>query len=113
MAYVIHITKRKSWFDKNLDITLEEWKRLLEVEPELIPSEKVEGETKDGAKVAYALKGSFLAKWNNPTTHNVVWFNYHDGIIDISDPDESTIKKAKDIASKLKAKVQGDELESY
>lgn len=113
MAYDIHITKRKNWFDKGFDISLEEWKKLLEIDSELIPSDKVEGETKDGDKFVYVLKGSLLAKWVNPITHNVVWFNYHNGIVDVSNPDDSTIKRVKDIASKLNAKVQGDELEIY
>lgn len=113
MAYDIHITKRNNWFDKGADVTLEEWSELIGVDPSLEPTEKVEGKTKDGQKFEFQLKGAQLAKWKNPVSSDIVWLNYHDGEITISNPDDAIIKKAKELAGKLGAKVQGDEGEVY
>lgn len=113
MAYDIHIIKRNNWFDKGADISLKEWREVIDEDPTLEPAKKVEGESKDGQKFEFQLKGSQLAKWKNPVFNDIVWLNYHDGEITISNPNDAIIKKAKELAGKLGAKVQGDEGEIY
>lgn len=113
MAYDIHITKRKHWTDKGSDVTLHEWDKLLVTDGELIRAEKIEGQTQNGDKFEYTLTGTKLAKWQSPSSGNIVWLVYRKGLIDISGPDDATVKKAKEIALKLGAKVQGDDGELY
>jgi len=113
MAYDIHITKRNRWTDKGSDITPEDWEHLLATNNDLVPVEKIEGETKAGDRFEYKLKESELARWENLSSGSTVWLVFQKGVINISGPDESIIKKAKEIALKLSAKVQGDELEIY
>src|SRR3990167_2365630 len=109
MAYNIHIIKRSNWFDKGRDITLDELKKMISEDPTLEPMGQVEGETKDKQKFEFQLQGSQLAKWKNLVSDSIVWLNFYNGEITISNPDDSTIRKAKQLAEKLEAKVQGDE----
>lgn len=113
MAYNIHIVKKDNWFEKGSDITLEEWAKLLHNDPELVPVEKAEGMTKDGKPFELKMDNTHLAKWQKLDSNDVTWLSYHDGMIDISNPDDIVLEKAKDIAQKLGAKVQGDEGEMY
>lgn len=113
MAYDIHITKRNNWLNKGEDITSVEWEKLIDEDSELGHAEKIEGETKSGAKFEYTLRDSRLAKWKHPISGQIVWLVYTNGEIRISRPDETIIEKAKQIAKRISAKVQGDELETY
>lgn len=110
MAYDLHITKKNDWFEENPPILLTEWQSLLDKNTDLIPVEKIEGITSDGTKFEYGLKNSKIAKWLGK---NTFWFVFENGNITISNPDEEAIQKAKDIASFLHAKVQGDDGEIY
>lgn len=74
---------------------------------------KIEGKTQDGDQFEYRIKGSQTVKWINPSTTEVYWFVYDGGKISISDPSDAVIEKAKELAKKLNANVQGDELEFY
>ncbi|PJC66484.1 hypothetical protein CO018_01630 [Candidatus Beckwithbacteria bacterium CG_4_9_14_0_2_um_filter_47_11] len=65
----------------------------------------------DGGKLEFGLKNSLIARWKNKD--KIVWLVFRKGGITISRPDEEIIVKAKEIAVKLGAKVQGDELEIY
>lgn len=113
MAYSIHITRRKKWFDKSLDIVQEEWQKLLKEDLSLLQAEKIEGKTQDGDQFEYRIKGSQPVKWIDTTSKKVYWFVYDGGKISVSDPTDAVIEKAKELAKKLNAKVQGDELEFY
>lgn len=111
MPYDIHITKNKNWFAPDGGIKLSEWQKLIKDDPVLEATDKIEGETNNGGKLEFTLKNSLISKWNNKG--KIVWLVFRKGSISISHPNDEIIAKAKEIANKLGAKVQGDELEIY
>lgn len=111
MPYNIHIIKSQKWFEPDGGITLAEWQKLIDEDPGLEQAEKIETSTNDGGKLEFGLKNSLIAKWKNKD--KVVWLTFKKGGISISHPDDEIIAKAKEIASKLGARVQGDDLEEY
>ena len=69
----------------------------------------------DGHLLRYDNEG--LAVWTAYSGHgkdgNMAWFDYRDGRIVVKNPDDEIIAKMKRIATNLRAKVLGDEGESY
>ncbi len=112
MGYDIHIHRRLRWFDIGSDITTEEWDKLINGDPELEHTEKVEVPFKGGI-FSYKLKDTLLAKWMNPPSNEVFWFDLRKGKISTKYNKDEILIKAIEIAKKLKAKVQGDEGETY
>jgi len=111
MPYDIHIIKSQKWFEPDGEITVGQWQKLIDEDPELETANKIETTTKDGGKLEFSLKNSLIARWKNKD--RVVWLIFKRGSISISHPDDEIIAKAKEIAAKLGGKVQGDELEIY
>lgn len=112
MAYDIHISKSKNWFDPDGRISITEWQELIEKDPELEFADKVEAITNEEQKLTFTLKNSLIAKWKSKSG-KIVWLIFRKGSITISHPDEEIIAKAKEIANMLGAKVQGDDKEIY
>ena len=104
MSYDLHITKRENWFDKGNDITDEEWNKVLACQPDFLVTDTVEG-ILEGKKVFFTYKNMKIAKWRE------YYFTYADGNIDFQQ--EEQIDKAREIASLLCAKIQGDDGEVY
>jgi hypothetical protein len=101
MGYDLHITRRKYyWNEDGPGITEEEWKALVEADPEL--------EFRDG-------DNSLFATWSGKSEYPDPWFDYSAeyGAIDTKTPDKPIIAKMLDMAKKLNAKVQGDDGEVY
>jgi len=108
MAYDLHITKRKFWFDEDESKVSEaDWNELLMKKPEL---EAVDSIKENGMELT--LRNTKIAKWITSTRKNV-WFKFSDGNITVSGPDDEAIQKMKEIAAILHAKVQGDDGELY
>ena len=111
MPYDIHVIKSQKWFESDGGISLAEWQKLIEEDPDIEQTDKIETTVDGGGKLEFSLKNSLIAKWKNKD--KIVWLTFRKGSITISHPDDEIIAKAKEIASKLGAKVQGDELEIY
>ena len=98
MGYDVHIARTAFWFDSEEEaIPLEEWLTVVQSDPDraLDP----ENRPPDALFVGH------------PESPAPLWWQR--GMIDTKNPDTATILKMLEIASRLGAKVQGDDLETY
>ena len=109
MGYELHIIRKSAWENDEdpSNITLQEWKQYVSSDPELeFDEQAIAGEYGEG-----------FCGWNaHPSEKRPryrPWFAYFRGSIDAKDPDEHTVRKMLQIADRLSAKVQGDDLEYY
>jgi len=101
MGYDVHITRAESWAEnEDTPISLEEWERCVEGDPELIPDPD---------------NGMPIAVWTALPGGDEVWpwLSWDDGNISTKNPDEALLEKMLSIAASLDAKVQGDDGEEY
>lgn len=101
MGYYLYITRRKNHSDEEgPSITEDEWRELVESDPEL----------------SFSSDGNiWMALWDGQCKYPDPWFAYDPnyGSIDTKNPDEPIIEKMIQMATRLKAKVQGDDCEVY
>jgi hypothetical protein len=109
MAYSLHITRQKINFDRKpeFEISDSEWDSFIQQHPEF---KLVDSIIENGLELK--LKNTKIAKWTAPNGKNI-WFKLYKGNISVVGPDETTVKKMKEIASSFHAKVQGDDGEFY
>jgi len=99
VGYNLYITRRKHhWDEDGPDITEDEWRALVESDPEL-----------EFREPRVPLK----ATWSGKSEYPDPWLDHCRGCIDTKNPDKPLIGKMLDIAEKLGAKVQGDDGEVY
>jgi hypothetical protein len=99
MGYYLHITRKSDWWDdEGPDITSDEWLRVVDEDPEL----RLAG-----------YNGAYFAIWSGPLEYADPWLDWSRGQIDTKNPDPPLIRKMLQIASRLGAKVQGDDGEVY
>ncbi len=86
MSYTIYITRQNNWYDENksLKISETEWQQFAAANPDMI-------------------KGNDI--YDNPT--------YADGNISVNIFDEENLSALAEIATRLKAKLQGEDGEGY
>jgi hypothetical protein len=102
MGYDLHITRKVQWSDEDGPLIGEdEWRRLIEADPELSLDQETQCSFGDEEAVFAAWKGEQGA---------LGWFN---GEISTKNPDRTLILKMVKIAELLGAKVQGDDGEEY
>lgn len=99
MGYDLQITRSPDWWDATDKIPFEEWRRVVESDPELEPYDDSPGE--DGFK----LKGTDF--------DNFLYYDKRCGTINVRPGLLECGRKAVEIAKKLGAVVQGDEGEFY
>jgi hypothetical protein len=100
MGYDIHITRSPNWWDKTDRISHEEWRQVVESDPDLEPYDENDPD-EDGYKL------------RERDFDNYVYYNESCGTINMRPGFRESICKAVEIASKLGAVVQGDEGEFY
>jgi hypothetical protein len=115
MGYNVYITRGTDWFENDeVQISLEEWLAYVKSDPEMRIDNNAEAQTSDGI-LRYENIG--LAVWISYTRHdeagNMAWFDFQSGNIVVKNPDEEILTKMCRIAESLRARVQGDEGESY
>jgi len=101
MGYDVHITRAEQWSEnEDAVISLEEWERCVEEDPELIPDPD---------------NGMPMAVWTaHPNGAKAwPWLSWQDGNITSKNPDDALLEKMLSIAASLDAKVQGDDGEVY
>ncbi|MDP4146825.1 MAG: hypothetical protein Q8936_20515 [Bacillota bacterium] len=115
MSYSIHIIKSQyPWEAKDNPITLEEWTKLVEIDPEMKMKCEFEGiNPRTREKIIIKLENTAVWMHECEATIYEVPFTYNRGKISVSDSDEYVIKKMKEIATKLSGRVVGDEGEEY
>lgn len=112
-GYDLHITKADDFIEsKNKPIKLGEWKAFITNNPEFNLTGYAQATHPDTGETIRIEKNG-IATWMHPETKVPVYFYYEEGQIAVKNPDEIIIKKMKEIADKLKAKVQGDDGEIY
>jgi hypothetical protein len=99
MGYDVHITRAEDWADNaGFEITVQEWLKIIEEDPELIPSPE---------------NGKYFVIWRGAKKYSETWFNWENGNISTKYPDKATMLKFNQIAQKLNAQIQGDDGERY
>ncbi|MBV8252279.1 MAG: hypothetical protein JO154_06690 [Chitinophaga sp.] len=113
MGYELHITRQDTWYDEDFSkqISMEEWKNYLTDDPEMRLDNYAEASFEDGSVLR--IEGEGLAVWTKHSRLLNVWFSYYKGNICVKSPDEEVILKMVNIAQKLDARVQGDDMEYY
>jgi|SRR5690242_14771152 len=113
MGYDLYITKKENWFDEDSDrdISLAEWLKYINKDPELKISEDYQ--IKNPQKCYETIPAPGFCDWLNHPQKEKPWFDYHDGNVSTKSPDEHTIIKMLSIANNFNAKVQGDDGEVY
>ncbi len=116
MGYDVHITRREDWFDEEEpSIGLDEWVSLVNRDPEMRLDGFAETRTPEGSVLRIDSPG--LAVWTTYSGHqedgNKAWFDYHDGLITVKNPDAEILIKMGHLARQLSATVRGDEGERY
>ena len=98
MGYDIHITRAEFWAENDAQwIDEDEWLRVVAEDPQLQPD----------------AKGAGYTLWLGPSKHEDPWFHWSKGNISTKNPDQAIVRKMLEIASRLRARVQGDDGEFY
>ena len=114
MGYDLHITRREDWSDDEqqaLDITLEDWLKYVDNDPELELSDAYRIKVPGSETESQVAPG--FCEWANHPTKERPWFDYSNGSISAKNPDDDTIRKMLSISKTFHAKVQGDDGEIY
>lgn len=94
LGYDLHITRSTDWTQNaGMEITPEEWLALVGEDTELLPDPS---------------HGPYSVRWGSKA-----WFDWFEGNVFTSDPDQATVGKMLEIARTLSGIVQGDDGEFY
>jgi len=117
MGYEVHIARNDEWWDEDVGggISLDEWSGYVAADETMRLDNVADANTPDGQVIRYENEG--LAVWTDYSSHdesgNKAWFDFREGCISVKNPDEEILRKMHQIASRLDAKVLGDEGEEY
>src|SRR5262245_40636289 len=102
MGYDLHITRKEDWSEEDgPTISVAEWRRVIDEDPELQIDSDTQCTMSDGEYV--------LAAWNSESGA----LSHYNGEITAKNPSEPLIRKMIEIAQRLSAHVQGDDGERY
>jgi hypothetical protein len=113
MGYDLHI-EREYVFEP---ITREQCVEYVRSDPDMetVPPGRLETTCPDGSVLGYDHGGFWV--WTRHPRHDPdgyqCTFWYRDGQLIVSDPDDETVEKMRDIAERIGAHVRGDDGESY
>jgi hypothetical protein len=95
----VHVTRKAFWADPSGErITLEQWDAYVLVDPQVV-NDPVNGPT----DFLVTVRGTTFA----------LWYNAELGELYTKNPTDDALHKLEDIARAMRAKVQGDDGESY
>lgn len=109
MGYSLHITRADDWaHSKSQPILEAEWLAIVNADSSLQISttDYYDRRTETGE-----VKRIHPVLWIGHSDNVPFWFD--DGAIEVSSPDDAVIAKMKEIATKLNARVVGDDGEEY
>lgn len=99
MGYELHITRRESWHDPDgPEIVATEWLELVDGDPELRLDPR---------------NGPHFATCRRAAEPEEQWLDWSDGNLHTKNPDRWFVCKMIEVASRLEARVVGDEGEEY
>jgi hypothetical protein len=104
MGYDLHIEREDG------TITREEWNKIVYEDEEIHIESVTQFKLPTGQVLS--MPEIEMAVWKSDEKY-AVYFSYRKGLITVKNPDERAIKKMKQLAQKLQAKVIGDEGEEY
>lgn len=103
MGYKLHITRAEHWSDGSPGITRDEWRRIVETDPDLMLYDASEADELDP-----------VYKLDIPDLDNAFYYDERTGSIEVGRGYfEDVLWKVLEIATKLGAVVEGDEGEYY
>ena len=115
MGYEVHITRKENWLDDGPDIALEEWLDVVRSDAEMRLDGHAEATVGEGAVLR--MEDPSMSVWVGYSKHgqqgNMAWLWHSRGNVMAKNPDEEILRKMSLIATRLSAKVQGDEGELY
>lgn len=113
MGYDVYITRQNNWWQKEeaQQISEAEWKAAVESDAEMRLCGAAEATFPSAGTLRY--ENPLLAEWLGHPEHKAIWFDFRRGNVVVKNPDAAMIAKMKQLALKLKARVQGDEGEFY
>ncbi len=112
MGYDVHITRKPEWSDDDGPrITESEWQAYVASDPDMVITGVTEITNPEGETIR--LTQPLLTEWRGNSGRSPVWISYFEGSLVIKNPDDECLAKMRQIASKLQARVQGDEGEFY
>jgi len=99
LGYDVHLTRAEDWKQSaHHEITAGEWSDLVTADPNLRPDRD---------------NGPHAAQWTDPSGSVKGWFDWFGGAVYTTNPDRPAVAKMLEFASRLQARVQGDEGELY
>lgn len=105
MSYEIRIVR-----PQNTPISTEEWKIYVNSDSEMELADNAETLSPQGQTIRVEIPDS--ARWKGHSRFKNVWFRWARGEIYVSNPDEETLQKMREIARFLGAEVRGEEDET-
>lgn len=114
MGYNIYITRAEVPYEnEDSQITLKEWQHLIHKDRELEAINKLEIILPNGMTLSQENEGIAVWEYKIQNEKQQIYFHYSEGNILTEYGDALMIKKMKEIANRLKAKVIGEEGEAY
>jgi len=112
MGYDVHITRKKEWSDEDGPrITEDEWQAYVASDADMVITGFAAHTNPLGETIH--ITQPLLTEWRKHSSHSPVWFSYFEGSLVVKNPDDECLAKMRQIASRLQARVQGDEGEFY
>ena len=112
-GYDLHITRASEWtMSAKHPISKVEWKTIVASDRQLQMDTVAKAKIPQTGEIV-RVSNPLMASWVDPISKEKHYFNYTRGKITVKNPSKSAIVKMKTIASKLSARVQGDEGEWY
>lgn len=112
-GYDAHITRASEWSEsEKTPITIDAWKRLV-AEDKSFTATNAAVAVNPKTSEEIRIPGEALAIWTDPETGRKAYFDYRQGRITVKDPDKAILKKMKEVAKEIGARVVGDEGEEY
>lgn len=112
MGYDVHITRKEEWSDEDGPrISESEWRAYVASDPDMVITGVAEHTNLRGETIR--LTQPSLTEWRGHSGHSPVWFSYFEGSLVVKNPDDECLAKMRQIASRLQARVQGDDGEFY
>jgi hypothetical protein len=115
VGYDLHITRADHWVEgESAPIEINEWLTYVIGDSEMRLDNVAEAEVEDGF---LQMQKTGIAVWIAYSGHgrngNKAWFDYRDGNVVVKNPDKEIIGKMRKIAMAMKARVMGDDGETY
>lgn len=114
MGNAVYITRAKDWRNgESAPIPLVEWRALVEKDLQMRMDERVCHVNLSGDLVEELHEGSAVWFRHTVTSEARIGFRFVGGNLRVEAPDALTLRKMKEIAAVLGAKVQGEHGEEY